>query len=278
MGRVLVTGIRGKTGVPLAALLTARDDVEVLGGSSDPSAVDLAGVRPTALSWDEPAGWAAATEGVNAVYVVRPDRADAPALIEALVAVTDAATRIVLLSEQDADYVGPEGWAVRAERVVRAGGRPWTILRPSWFMQVFTDPRFYLASIADESVLAYPGGGSPVAWIDARDIAAVAACALLEDGHDGRVHEITGPEALSLPRTAELLSAAAGRPVSHQEVTIEEAVEDLEGFERDLTVLTFERVRDGSFAVVTDTVERVTGQPARSLRQFLAEAGSALAG
>jgi hypothetical protein len=49
-----------------------------------------------------------------------------------------------------------------------------------------------------------------------------------------------------------------------------------EGFERDLGALTFERVRGGSFAVVTDTVERVTGRPARTLETFLADSGPIL--
>lgn len=50
MTRVLVTGVRGKTGVPLAQLLAARPGVEVLGGSSDPATVTLDGVQPTAFS------------------------------------------------------------------------------------------------------------------------------------------------------------------------------------------------------------------------------------
>ncbi|MDP3893078.1 hypothetical protein [Nocardioides sp.] len=35
--------------------------------------------------------------------------------------------------------------------------------------------------------------------------------------------------------------------------------------------MTLERVHVGSFAVVSDTVERVTGAPARSLEAFLAD-------
>lgn len=268
--RVLVTGVRGKTGVPLARLLLARPGVQVLGGSSDPAKVTLDGVLPTAFSWDEPSGWAAATD-VDAVYVVRPDREDAPELIAALVARTAPGTRVVLLSEQDADYVGPDGWAMRAEHAVRRGGRDWTILRPSWFMQVFTDPRFYLDELRDHGRLAYSSGGQPVAWIDARDIAAVAERAVVEPGHAGRVYELTGPEALGLPRTAELLSRALGRPVVHLETTVEEALDGTEGFERDLTRVTFERVHAGSFAVVSDTVERVTGRPANSLEDFLTD-------
>ena len=277
MTRILVTGVRGTTGVALAELLVARPGVEVLGGSSTPATVALDGVRPTAFSWDDPSGWPAATDGVDAVYVVRPDRADAPELVGALLDRTPARAHVVLLSEQAADAVGPGGWAPRTERAVRDSGRSWTILRPSWFMQVLTDPRYYRDPLVDAGELPFASGGAGLAWIDARDIAAVADRALLEGGHAGRVYELSGPEALSLPRTAELLAGATGRPIVHRETTIEEVVAGTEGFERDLTALTFERVRAGVFAVVTDTVERVTGRPARTLEAFLADSAPALA-
>ncbi|GAB3855200.1 NAD(P)H-binding protein [Micromonospora andamanensis] len=271
--RVLVTGVRGKTGLALARLLVERPSIDVLGGSSNPDSVDIGGVRPIAFSWDDPSGWSAATDGVDAMYIVRPDRADAPDLIGALLTETPTRTRIVLLSEQDADYMGTDGWAPRAERAVRDSGHAWTILRPSWFMQVFTDPRFYRDQIA-QGELPFSSGGARLAWIDARDIAAVAERALLDEGHAGQVHELTGPEALSLPQTVELLSAAAGHPVALRELTVDEVVDGITGFERELFALTFERVRAGSFAAVTDSVERVTGRPARTLRAFLSDAES----
>lgn len=276
--RVLVTGVRGKTGLPLAELLVARG-VEVLGGSSDPATVGMDGVRPTAFSWDESSEWAAATHGVDAVYVVRPDRADAPELVGALLARTSPRTRAVLLSDKDGDDPGldyPASWAPSVERAVRDSGRHWTILRPGWFMQVFTDPRFYRDQIADAGELPFSSGDAELAWIDTRDIAAVAERALVEDGHAGRTYQLSGPEALSLPRTAELLSAAAGHLVTHRDVTVDEAVAGTEGFERELNVLTFERVRAGSFAEVTDTVAHVTGRPPRTLQDFLTESGPAL--
>lgn len=276
MTRVLLTGVRGKTGAPLAELLAARAGVEVLGGSSDPASVAVDGVTPVEFSWDRPAGWAAATDGVDAVYLVRPDRADAPELMGRLLEVVPPGAHVVLLSERDADDVGPDGYAVRSERVVRDSGRSWTMLRPGWFMQVFTDPRFYLDAITRDRELAFADGGATVAWIDARDIAAVAERALLDPGHAGQVHELTGPESLSLPRTAELLTRAVGHPVVHRQLSVEDAVAGMEGFERELTALTFERVQRGSFAVVTDTVERVTGRPARSLETFLADVAPVL--
>ncbi|MGY1831225.1 hypothetical protein ACI8AA_12510 [Geodermatophilus sp. SYSU D01180] len=131
------------------------------------------------------------------------------------------------------------------------------MLRPSWFMQVLTAQRSYRDAVAGGG-LPFPGAGAEVAWIDARDVAAVTAHALLEPGHDGAVHAITGPEAVSLPRTAELLARAAGHPVTHRDLPVEEALAGTEGFERELTALTSDRVRAGVFAAVTDTVERVT--------------------
>lgn len=276
MTRVLVTGVRGKTGVPLAQLLAARPGVEVLGGSSDPATVTVEGVWPTAFSWDDRATWAAATDGVDAVCVVRPDRADAPELIEALLTELSAATRVVLLSERDADSVGPHGWAPRTEQVVRGSGREWTILRPSWFMQVLTDERFFRGPVVEEGELAFSSGGASLAWIDARDIAAVAERALLDDGHQGQVYELSGPQSLTLPQVAAQLSTAAGHRVTHREITIDEALDGLSGFERDLTLWTFERVHAGNFAPVTDTVERVTGRPARTLETFLADSAAEL--
>ena len=269
MTRVLITGVRGKTGVPLAESLASRPDVEVVGGSSDPASVELDGVAATPFSWDDPSGWAAALESVDALYLVRPDRADAPALIAALLAGTVPATRVVLLSEWDADSFASGHWALEVERTVRESGRAWTFLRPSWFMQVFTDERFYGAEVGENGRLPFAGGGASVAWIDARDIAAVAERALLGSGHEGQVYELTGPEAMTLPRTAEVLSNALGRRVDHVEITIAEAVADVpEGFERDEFVWTLERFQAGGFSGVTDAVERVTGQRARGLERL----------
>lgn len=270
MTRILITGVRGKTGVPLAGLLAARPDVEVLGGSSDPSTVTVDGVVPTAFSWDDRSGWPAATDGVDAVYVVRPDRPDSAELVADLLAGTPTSARIVLLSGQEAGPAAGDRWALGVERAVQESGRGWTVLRPTWFMQVLTDGRFFRDRIA-AGELPFSGGGARMAWIDTRDIAAVAECALLDEAHAGRVHALSGPEALTLPETAQLVSAAAGRPVRHVEQTVEEAVTGLDGFDRQLFAATLERVHAGVYAEVGDTVERVTGRPARTLRAFLAD-------
>ncbi|OLT55135.1 NmrA family NAD(P)-binding protein [Cellulosimicrobium sp. CUA-896] len=272
--RILITSVRGKTGSALADRLAPRDDVELLGGSTDPARVTRDGVVPVELSWDRPDGWAPATTDVDAVFVVVPLRADAPELVAEFLATASPSTHVVLLSERDPEQSGPQGWSARVEQAVRASGRSWTLLRPGWFMQVMTDPRFLRDQIA-EGELAFPHAQAPVAWTDVRDIAEVAELALLDREHAGRTYELSGPQAVLHSRTAELLSAALGRPVVYTELGADEALDGLTGFERDLTALTYERVRAGHFAVVTDDVPRLTGRPARSVEAFVADAAAA---
>jgi uncharacterized protein YbjT (DUF2867 family) len=93
-----------------------------------------------------------------------------------------------------------------AERTVRKSGADWTIVRPSWFNQNFDEGVFRAAVMAGE--LAVPLGDLRQAFVDADDIAAVAAAALTEDGHAGQSYELTGPRALSF---AEALEIVAGR-------------------------------------------------------------------
>lgn len=267
MTRVLITGVRGKTGEPLAQSLAARPDVEVRGGSSRPSTVDIDGVQPVSFSWDRPEEWGSAAQGVDAVYLVRPDRPDAPELAEAFLPTLPEATRVVLLSERKMASFAPGDWAPRVEQVVRDGGRPWTLLRPSWFMQVLADPRFFIDDLR-HGRLPFSSGGAHVAWIDARDIAAVAERALLDPGHDGQAYELSGPAALTLPETAAVLTGVLGRDIAHVERSIDAEAAGLTGFERDLTVVTFERVHAGAYADITGDVERVTGRPAIALEAF----------
>ncbi|GAA1980821.1 NAD(P)H-binding protein [Isoptericola halotolerans] len=272
--RILITGVRGKTGSALADRLAPRDDVELRGGSSDPALVDHDGVVPVELSWDRPDGWARANAGVDAVFVVVPLREDAPGLVASFLATTPASAHVVLLSERDPEHSGSQGWSATVERAVRESGRSWTMLRPGWFMQVLTDPRFVGDEIADGR-FPFPHADARMAWIDTRDIAEVAELALTDREHAGQTYELSGPEAVPPARTAALLSAALGRDVDYTELGTEESLEGLSGFERDLTALTYERVRAGDFAVVTDAVSHLTRRPARSLERFVADAAAA---
>ena len=272
---VLVTGVRGKTGREVAEQLAGRPGLTVRGGSSSPDRVSAAGLVPVAFDWTRPESWADALADVDAIYLMRPDIEDAPERVGQLVAAAPRAARLVLLSEMGAQHLPPGDWVSAVERAVIAGGRPWTILRPSWFQQVLTDERFYRGDIADRGVLPVPTGGAGLSWVDARDIAAVAVEALTAPGHEGAAYTISGPAALGVARVAQLLSAALGRPVRALDPPPADAVAGLAPWLAAVVGDVYERTRAGAFGEVTDDVLRVTGRPPRNIGAFITAHASA---
>lgn len=109
-------------------------------------------------------------------------------------AVEQGVRHIVLLSSRSIEAMGDER-LLAAERTVRESGADWTIVRADWFNQNFDEGFFRPAVLAGE--LALPLAELRQGFVDADDIAAVAAAALTEDGHAGQRHELTGPRALS---------------------------------------------------------------------------------
>lgn len=269
MTRILITGVRGKTGRPLAQALAGRSDVEVLGGSSNTDAVDIHGVQAVEFAWERPETWSDALDGVDAVYLVRPELENAPELIGDFLARTSEGTRVVQLSEQGAETLDAQEWAARVEHAVQQSGRPWTMVRPGWFTQVFLDHRYLPEDPFATGRLLFPSNGQAVSWIDTRDIAAVAELALLEEGHEDIGHELTGPEALTLTTIAELLSRASDHTIDYHDISIEKAVGDATGFERENSVGAFEGITSGSAAAITSTVQDLTGRPARTVADFI---------
>jgi uncharacterized protein YbjT (DUF2867 family) len=68
--------------------------------------------------------------------------------------------------------------------------------------------------------LALPLGDHREAFVDADDIAAVAATALTGDGHAGRSYEVVGPRALSFLEALEVIGRAAGRSIRYHETAV----------------------------------------------------------
>jgi uncharacterized protein YbjT (DUF2867 family) len=107
-------------------------------------------------------------------------------------------------------------------------------------------------------------------------VADVAAAVLREPAaHADATYVLTGPEALTLAEVAERAGAVLGRDLRYEQETVEEAYAsrraayDAEDWQLDAWVSTYTAIADGSCAMVTDDVVRVTGHPARTLEQAL---------
>jgi uncharacterized protein YbjT (DUF2867 family) len=264
---VFVTGARGKTGREVVAQLAERGDTVVRGGSSrssqDPTTV--------AFDWRDQSTWPKAVDGVDAIYVARPDVQDSAELVTQLIAAAPGA-HIVLVSEQGAERVAADGWVRQVEDAVTGNASRWTILRPSWFQQVLTDPRYFLNTIRRERTISLPTGGRPIAWVDTRDIAAVAVQAIADPTtHHGKAYTVTGPEAVTTTDIAANISATIGAEVTASVPPLSAAIAGADPWLADVVGEMFGRVHDGTFATVGDTVEKVTGRSPRTIREFIAE-------
>jgi uncharacterized protein YbjT (DUF2867 family) len=228
------------------------------------------------FDWDDPATWGPALTGVRAAYVAYyPDLAvpGAPAAIARLaeVALGVGARRLVLLSGRG------EEEAQAAEQALAASGADWTVLRCSWFDQNFDESYLLGPLVAGE--LALPAGDVGEPFLDADDIADVAAAVLTEDGHAGRAYELTGPRLLTFAEAVATIAEATGRTLTYTQVPAEGfaaglAADGVPADVVDLLMYLFTTVLDGRNASVTDDVERVLGRPARDFADYARDAAS----
>jgi len=263
----LIIGGTGKTGRRVAARLQERG-LPVRIGSRN-------GAPP--FDWDDRATWGPALHGTRAAYIsFFPDLAvpGAPEAIAELarVALAGGTRRLVLLSGRG------EEEAERAERELIASGADWTIVRCSWFSQNFSEDHLYDHVMAGE--LALPVGDVPEPFVDAEDIADVAAAALTDDSHVGELYELTGQRLLTFADAATEIGEAAGRPVRVAAVSQQEFAGGLarHGVPADVISLLrylFTVVLDGRNASLADGVQRALGRPARDFRDYAARAAAA---
>lgn len=156
----------------------------------------------------------------------------------------------------------------------------WTFLRPNLFMQTTLA---FAPQVAAEGRFYAPLAEAKTSMIDARDVAAVAARALTEEGHEGRVHELTGPEAISHRDIAQKLSTVLDRPVEHVEVSFEDArggmVEmGMPEWLADALFELFEVRQAGYTAGVTNTVAEIIGREPRGYEEFARDHREAFGG
>ncbi|MBO0610281.1 SDR family oxidoreductase [Myceligenerans salitolerans] len=158
-------------------------------------------------------------------------------------------------------------WAT--EQHLRESGMAWTILRDSFYLDVF--PLF----AGQEGVIRGPGGDGRVGAVARADVARSAAV-VLEDAaaHAGRTYDLTGPEALTLAEIAGVIAQATGRKTVYEEETLEQAYRSREPYgvpdwQVEAWVSTYTAIAAGELDVVTDDVERLTGAPPMRLADLL---------
>ena len=209
--------------------------------------------------------------GIEAVFLVwtAPPAAASPALER----ITKHARRIVYLSAPlktphplfQASLPNPSSVLhEEIERFIQQSGVEWTFLRPG--MLASNALGWWAPQIRSGDVVRWPYLAAPTAPIDERDIASVAVRALLENGHAGAEHVLTGPQSLTQFEQVSTIGRAIGRSLRIEEISPEEARREWAATWPAPVVnmlLKSWNAAIGQPAYVTNSVAEVTGTPAR---------------
>lgn len=275
---ILVTGATGNIGRALVECLQKTPySVSVIAAS--PSGQSVAGTPARELNLLSPDSAQAAMRGVKRLFLVTPAHPDMEAMTAHAVRAAQAAgvQHIVRASGAGAEPKSDVAIARlqgRCDQIVIDSGITYTLLRPKNFMQNFTT--FLRDMIRAGTVYSSQGEGR-VPFIDARDIAAVAARVLQEpQAHAGKAYTLTGPRALTNAEALAVIAEHIGRPVQLVAISEEQAVEGMrqagmpEAMVQAMSSLN-RIIADDWVTDVTDDVSRLLGRPATAWADFVAE-------
>ncbi len=266
--QILVTGGTGKTGHRVVEFLRAD--------AWTPRVASRTPNKPNTVrfNWQDPTSFESAFTDITAVYLVAPtDNLDTMgAMRDGLEAALKAGVkRFILLSASSLEEGGPMMGAVHAW--LRANAQEWAVLRPSWFMQNFSEGQHYDPIRKESSIYSATQDGR-IGFISAEDIANCAGKLLTAPQIKNTDYILTGPEAISYDVVAETLSHHLGRTIEHKRLTsdgIAKRFRDLgfpDDYARALASMD-ETIATGSEDRVTDNVQVITGQAPTSFDTFV---------
>ena len=264
---ILVTGATGKVGRRLAEQLRGAGLAHRV-ASRHPS-----GEAAVFLDWWDRATWPAALNGVSAVYLIAPRGDFAPVMIDFVREASAAgARRFVLQSGSPVPPGAPGTGAVHAW--LSENAREWAVLRPSWFMQNFTEA-LNGQTIRAENAFYTAAEDGRVGFIDTHDIAGAGFGALTAPESLNADAILTGPRAITYDEAAVIIGKVLGRQIEHRRVTpAEVARRHIENGVPEMTaqMLGFADVAisNGAEDRVTDEVKRLSGVEPVSFEAFAA--------
>jgi len=273
-GKILVTGATGNTGSGLVpALCSAGVEVRALvRDESKAQPLKDAGAEIVVGDLDRPETIGPAVKGVDKIYLLTWN---GPTQAQQVKNVIDAAKQagnphIVRHSMWGSDKSRIIQQGLEAEETVKSSGLPWTLLKPTFFMQ---NTMMAAQTIASNGVIYWDVGDGKIGTIDIRDIVDVAVAVLTGSGHEGKSYILTGPKAISFHDMAATFSNVLGKEVNYVSVPHEAAFDSMVTMGLPEWIAKgYGELMDGfsgGFANrTTDNVATLGGHPARSFEQF----------
>lgn len=273
-GKVLITGATGNTGSGLVpALRTAGVDVRVLVRSeSKAQPLKEMGVEIVVGDLDQPKTIGPAVEGVDKIYLLTWNGPTQAQQAENVIKAAKQAGKPHIIRHSmwgsEKSRIVKQGDQVEA--AIKSSGLPWTVLKPTFFMQ---NTMMAAKTIASDGVIYWDTGDGKLGMIDVRDIVDAAFAVLTGSGHEGKSYILTGPQAISMHDVASIFSKVLGKQIKYVSVPGEAALASMtsmgfpEWIARGYGEL-MEGFSEGFANRTTDNVANLTGHPARSFEQF----------
>jgi uncharacterized protein YbjT (DUF2867 family) len=268
MSTILVIGASGTVGTPLVQRLRQRGQTVIEATSRAPQHAGQ--VQVNLLSG---AGVKEAVARAERAFVlVPPGHVNQHELLGPVIeaARVQGLKKVVLMSAMgaNADDNAP---LRRAELMLERSGLAWNVIRPNWFMQNFNT--FWLAGIQQQGKIFLPVGAAKGSFIDARDIAAVAAELLTRSEFDNRDFDLTGAQALSHDEVAAVLSRTTGRTIAFEDITPDAMRAGLLGAGlpapyADFMIMILGFFKAGYAERTTDAVATITGRAPTPFAQY----------
>lgn len=270
----LVTDALVGRGVEFSVMLRPGDSGDRVAGKP--------GVASVVGDFDDPASLRRALEGVDRAFLLTnsTERTEAQQIAFVEAAQAQRVGDVVYLSQLAADPESPVRF-LRYHGAVEAALRNstvgWTFVRPNLILQAYLP----FAPIIAQGALQAPIGDAAVSVVDARDIAAVAAAALTEDGHVSKTYTVTGPAAVTHAEIATELGNAIGRTVRFESIPPEAFLAALTGadmpkWQAEGLVEDYAHYDRGEASAVAPDVTQVTGTSPRTLHDFAHDYAHAL--
>ncbi|MCI0393895.1 MAG: SDR family oxidoreductase [Chloroflexi bacterium] len=273
-GKVLVTGATGNTGSGLVpALRAAGVDVRAL-VRDEAKAQPLrdVGAELVVGDLDQPETIGPAVEGVDKIYLLTWNGPTQARQAENVInAAKQAGTpHLVRHSMWGSEKSRIVQQGNQVEEAVKSSGLPWTLLKPTFFMQ---NTMMAAPTIASDGMIYWDMQDGKLAMIDVRDVVDVALAVLTGSGHESKSYILTGPEAISFHDVAATFSKVLGKNVRYVSVPGEASLQSMVGMGfPEWIARGYVELSEGfseNFAnSVTDNVASLTGRPARSFEQF----------
>ncbi|HXN99096.1 MAG TPA: NmrA family NAD(P)-binding protein [Candidatus Acidoferrales bacterium] len=216
--KVLVIGATGTVGSEVVkALLQRGANVRALTRKQPRPGMFPGAVEIAVGDLTDPVSVAEAMKGVDKLFLLIGSVADehTEALTAYGLAKKTGLKHVTYLSVFKADQF-PEvphfGAKYAVEEAIRAGGVPYTILRPGYFVQ---NERRLKAVLTGAGVYPVPAGNQGLAVVDVRDIAEVAAISLTAEGHSAKTYDLVSSEMLTGPGAAATWSKVLGKKITY---------------------------------------------------------------